>query len=79
LYTYRYILNKLPLIPLVKASGAIGNSRETAPIWADKAGGYDIGGVGGYMFVKKIDGDFYNARGLPIGRLYHVLRDMGII
>lgn len=65
--------------PLVKASGPIWNLDETKPIWADKAGGYAIQGEIGYKFVRKIDGDFYNVMGLPIGRLYHVLKDMGLI
>jgi len=34
----------------------------------DKAGGYGIQGLGG-LFVRKINGDFYNVVGLPIARL----------
>ena len=34
----------------------------------DKAGAYGIQGLGS-LFVKKIDGDFYNVVGLPVARL----------
>ncbi len=34
----------------------------------DKAGGYGIQD-GGALFVKKIDGDYYNVVGLPVGKL----------
>ncbi|MCR5525838.1 MAG: Maf family protein [Lachnospiraceae bacterium] len=38
----------------------------------DKAGSYGIQGVFA-KFIKKIDGDYYNVVGLPLGRLYHEL------
>lgn len=34
----------------------------------DKAGAYGIQGAGG-LFVKRIDGDFYNVMGLPVAEL----------
>lgn len=39
----------------------------------DKAGAY---GIQGYFakYIEKIDGDYYNVVGLPIGRLYHELK-----
>lgn len=40
----------------------------------DKAGAYAIQGKG-LEFVEKINGDFYTVVGLPIGKLYHVLKD----
>lgn len=39
----------------------------------DKAGAYGIQGQGA-LFVKKIEGDFYNVMGLPISRLKRELR-----
>jgi len=41
-----------------------------------KAGAYGIQGQGA-LFVKKIDGDYYNVVGLPLARLKRELRDMG--
>jgi len=38
----------------------------------DKAGAYGIQGQGA-LFVKKINGDFYNVVGLPVARLAHEL------
>lgn len=41
----------------------------------DKAGAY---GIQGYFakHIKKIDGDYFNVVGLPIGRLYHELKNI---
>ena len=41
----------------------------------DKAGAYGIQGIGG-RFVKEIHGDYNNVVGLPIARLYHVLKEI---
>ncbi len=41
----------------------------------DKAGAYGIQGIGG-RFVKEIRGDYNNVVGLPIARLYHVLKEI---
>ncbi|SEF89921.1 septum formation protein [Caloramator fervidus] len=43
----------------------------------DKAGAYGIQGIGG-LFVKKIDGCFYNVVGLPIYKLNLMLREVGV-
>jgi len=43
----------------------------------DKAGAYGIQGYGG-IFVEKIIGCYYNVVGLPLNRLYNMLREMGV-
>jgi septum formation protein len=43
----------------------------------DKAGSYGIQGKGG-VFVEKIHGDYYNVVGLPLNRLYYMLKEMGV-
>lgn len=43
----------------------------------DKAGGYGIQQTGG-LFVKKIDGDYYNVVGLPISKLNRLLQKLKI-
>jgi len=40
----------------------------------DKAGAYGIQDNWGAVFVKKIDGDYYNVMGLPLHHLYHELK-----
>lgn len=42
----------------------------------DKAGGYAIQGIGG-LFVEKIEGDFYNVMGFPIGRVFETFLEKG--
>ncbi|WP_287809531.1 Maf family protein [Kosmotoga sp.] len=42
----------------------------------DKAGAYGIQDYGA-LFVKEIRGDFYNVMGLPIGRIWEILRNRG--
>lgn len=43
----------------------------------DKAGAYGIQGCGG-VFVESICGCYYSVVGLPINRLKHILRGMGV-
>lgn len=42
----------------------------------DKAGAYGIQDNWGAVFVKKIDGDYYNVMGLPLHHLYHELKNV---
>jgi septum formation protein len=43
----------------------------------DKAAGYAIQGIGA-LFVKKIEGDYFNVVGLPLFRLKTILKEFGI-
>jgi len=43
----------------------------------DKAGAYALQEIGS-IFIKKIDGDFYTAMGLPLKRLAYELKKFGI-
>lgn len=38
-------------------------------------GGYGIQDPYGMLFIERIEGDFYNVVGLPISRLYELLRN----
>lgn len=40
----------------------------------DKAGGYGIQDDWGAIFVKEIEGDFYNVVGFPVNRFYSLLK-----
>ena len=43
----------------------------------DKAGAYGAQGLGA-LFVRKIQGDFFNVMGLPVCRLGEMLREQGV-
>jgi septum formation protein len=45
--------------------------------YRDKAGAYGIQGQGG-LLVRYVEGDYYNVVGLPIARLWRMLRDLGV-
>jgi len=60
-----------------KADFPIWNHFSRGLEWADKAGGYAIQGLSGALFVKRIDGDYYNVVGLPLSRLYRELKTIG--
>ncbi|MDD2654197.1 MAG: Maf family nucleotide pyrophosphatase [Candidatus Omnitrophica bacterium] len=49
--------------------------RKVSPL--DKAGAFDIQRYGG-LFIKRIDGCFYNVVGLPLAKLYQMLKKFGI-
>ncbi|KAJ2616945.1 hypothetical protein H4S08_000543 [Coemansia sp. RSA 1365] len=53
---------------LIKAYVATGDPM-------DKAGSYGYQSLG-FLFVKEIKGEFYNAAGLPCARIYQMLRDI---
>jgi septum formation protein len=44
--------------------------------WTDKAGSYAIQGVGG-RFVSRIEGCYFNVVGLPLARLWSLLKEFG--
>jgi len=41
----------------------------------DKAGAYGIQDDYGAVFIRRIEGDYYNVVGLPLHRLYRMLRN----
>lgn len=43
--------------------------------WDDKAGAYGIQGKAS-VFIKKIDGDYFNVVGLPVNLLYNMLKEI---
>lgn len=45
--------------------------------WSDVAAGYAIQGVGA-LFIKKIEGDYFNVVGFPIFRFNHLMKQMGM-
>ena len=45
----------------------------------DKAGSYGIQEWIGFVGIEHIEGSFYNVMGLPIHRIYRVLKDFGAI
>ena len=81
LFVVLLTIRRIPYRPAVFHIGTPDNS--SVPIWnngtwRDKAGGYGIQEPFGMKAVKRIEGDFYNVMGLPIGRLCQMLKEVGI-
>ena len=58
-----------------KSGFTIWDTEKQRYCWQDKAGGYGIQTPFGMKHIKKIDGDYYNVVGLPVSKLYQVLRN----
>jgi septum formation protein len=65
---------KIYMYPLTAAQ--INNYfKKVSPL--DKAGSFDIQGMGG-IFIDRIEGCFYNVVGLPLAKLAKILRKTGV-
>ena len=56
----------------------IWNNKIKDYAWRDKAGGYGIQEPFGMKAIKGIVGDYYNVMGLPVSRLYQMLKEIGV-
>ena len=64
---------------LVKTDVPIGHTEKPRYYWQDKAGGYGIQDPFGMKYIRRIDGDYYNVMGLPVCRLWQMLKEFGIV
>lgn len=62
-----------------KAYERIGYTRESLGNWRDKAGAYGIQEPFGRWAVEKIEGDYFNVMGLPVNRLFCILKELKLI
>ena len=63
----------------VKACGRIWDTNKSLGNWRDKAGGYGIQEPFGMLAVERINGDYFNVVGLPVSRLFQMLKEIGAI
>ena len=64
---------KVTFAPLQEAEITVYVAREE-PL--DKAGAYAIQGLGG-RYITRVEGCYFNIVGLPLARLYRILKEMG--
>ena len=62
-----------------KAYERIGYASENLGNWRDKAGAYGIQEPFGRWAVEKIEGDYFNVMGLPVNRLFCMLKELKLI
>jgi septum formation protein len=62
-----------------KAYERIGYTGKSLGNWRDKAGAYGIQEPFGALAVKQIEGDYFNVVGLPVSRLYCLLKELEVI